>query len=53
MRIGKGKSERKAYPHGVYPDRNRIRSGANGASGPVHTYPDNHYAILSEESFIG
>ena len=21
--------------------------------GPVHTYPDNYYPILSEESFIG
>ena len=31
MLIGKEKCERKAYPHRVYPDRNRIRLGVNEA----------------------
>ena len=30
MRIGKERCERKAYPHRVYPDRNRIRLRVNG-----------------------
>ena len=30
-RKGKEKCERKAYPHRVYPDRNRIPSRVNGA----------------------
>ena len=29
MRIGKERCERKAYPHRVYPDRNRIRLRVN------------------------
>ena len=31
MRIGKERCERKAYPHRVYPDMNRIRLRVNGA----------------------
>ena len=31
MRIGKERCERKAYPHRVYPDKNRIRLRVNGA----------------------
>ena len=31
MQIGKERCERKAYPHRVYPDRNRIRLRVNGA----------------------
>ena len=31
MRIGKERCERKAYPHRVYPDRNRIRLRVTGA----------------------
>ena len=31
MRIGKERCERKAYPHRVYPDRNRIRLRVNEA----------------------
>ena len=30
MRIGKDRCERKAYPHRVYPDRNRIQLRVNG-----------------------
>ena len=33
MRIGKERCEHKAYPHGVYSDRNRIRLHVNGALG--------------------
>ena len=32
MRIGKERCERRAYPHTVYPDRNRIRLHVNWAS---------------------
>ena len=31
MRIGKERCERKAYPHRVYPDRNRIQLHLNRA----------------------
>ena len=31
MRIGKERCERKAYPHRVYPDRNRILLRVNEA----------------------
>ena len=39
MQIGKERCERKAYPHKVYPDRNRIRLRVNGALvGAAHDF---------------
>ena len=46
MWIDKNMCERKAYPHKVYPDRNRIRLRVNGAKGCMTMLPLVKYHAL-------